>query len=139
MLPTLNACLNATAAVLLVAGYRAIRRGDVRTHRRRMIAAFLVSIAFLTSYVTYHVTRQVHEGVGHTPFTGPAGLRPAYFALLISHLLLAIVTLPMVVVTLALALRGRFDRHRRLARWTWPIWMYVSVTGVIVYLMLYHV
>ncbi len=137
-LPTLNAALNAASAVLLVAGYRAIRRGDVPAHRRRMLAAFFVSIAFLASYVTYHTLRQMHDGVGHTRFAGPAAIRPFYFALLISHLILAIVNLPLVIATLTLALRGRYLRHRRIARWTWPAWMYVSVTGVAVYAMLYH-
>lgn len=138
LLPTVNATLNASAALLLIAGYRAIRRGDVETHRRFMLGAFSVSMAFLASYVFYHVTRQMHEGVGHTRFSGPAGLRPFYFVLLISHLVLAMVNLPMVIVTLVTALRGRYARHRRIARWTWPIWVYVSVTGVLVYVMLYH-
>jgi uncharacterized membrane protein YozB (DUF420 family) len=138
LLPTVNATLNASAALLLIAGYRAIRRRDVETHRRFMLGAFAVSMAFLASYVFYHVTRQMHEGVGHTRFSGPAGLRPFYFALLISHLVLAMANLPMVIVTLVTALRGRYARHRRIARWTWPIWVYVSVTGVLVYVMLYH-
>lgn len=137
-LPTVNATLNASAALLLVAGYRAIRRRDVRTHRRFMLAAFAVSVAFLASYVLYHTTRQMHEGVGHTRFAGPAALRPVYFTLLISHLILAMVNLPLVIATLVTALRGRYARHRRLARWTWPMWLYVSVTGVLVYLLLYH-
>jgi uncharacterized membrane protein YozB (DUF420 family) len=138
LLPTVNAALNATAIVLLIAGYRAIRGGNVRIHRRRMLAAFLVSMAFLGSYLTYHVTRQIHEGVGHTVFSGPAALRPFYLVLLFSHLVLAAVNLPMVLVTLSLGLRQRYIRHRRIARWTWPVWMYVSVTGVAVYVMLYH-
>jgi len=139
LLPTLNAGLNATAAVFLVAGYRAIRRGDVHVHRRRMITAFVVSMAFLASYVSYHVIRQTQEGVGHTPFAGPAILRPFYLGLLLSHLLLAMVNLPLVLITLATGLRGRYVRHRRVARWTWPIWVYVSITGVGVYLALYHI
>jgi uncharacterized membrane protein YozB (DUF420 family) len=137
-LPTVNATLNASAALLLIAGYRAIRRRDVETHRRFMLAAFAVSTAFLASYVLYHVTRQMHEGIGHTRFAGPAAIRPVYFGLLISHLILAIVNLPLVIVTLVAALRGRYARHRRIARWTWPIWLYVSATGVLVYLLLYH-
>jgi uncharacterized membrane protein YozB (DUF420 family) len=137
-LPTVNATLNASAALLLIAGYRAIRRRDVETHRRFMLAAFAVSTAFLASYVLYHVTRQIHEGIGHTRFAGSAAIRPVYFGLLISHLILAIVNLPLVIVTLVAALRGRYARHRRIARWTWPIWLYVSATGVLVYLLLYH-
>lgn len=139
VLPTLNAALNATAACLLVLGYRAIRRGDVKQHRRLMLSAFGVSAAFLTTYVLYHVTRQMAEGVGHTRFAGPDIIRPFYFALLISHLVLAMVNLPMIIVTLVSGLRGRYTRHRRIARWTWPIWLYVSVTGVMVYILLYHV
>jgi uncharacterized membrane protein YozB (DUF420 family) len=139
LLPTLNAALNATAACLLVLGYRAISRGDVRLHRRLMLSAFIVSAVFLVSYVLYHVTRQMAEGVGHTRYAGPAIIRPLYFALLISHVLLAMVNLPMIIVTLVTGLRGRYVRHRRIARWTWPIWLYVSVTGVLVYLLLYHI
>jgi uncharacterized membrane protein YozB (DUF420 family) len=138
VLPGLNAALNATAALLLLAGWRAIRHGNVQRHRRLMLGAVFVSVAFLASYLTYHVTRQLHEGVGHTKFAGPAALRPVYFGLLLSHLVLAMVNLPMILATLGRALRGRYELHRRIARKTWPVWMYVSVTGVIVYLMLYH-
>lgn len=139
ILPTINATLNASSALLLIGGYRAIRRGQVRTHRRFMLSAFAVSTAFLASYLLYHITRQMQEGVGHTRFSGPAAIRPFYFVLLISHLVLAMVNLPMVIATLVTGLRGRYVRHRRIARWTWPMWLYVSVTGVLVYIMLYHV
>lgn len=138
VLPSVNAALNATAVCLLVLGYRAIRRGDVLLHRRYMLSAFVVSTLFLISYVLYHITRQMAEGVGHTRYAGPTLLRPVYFALLLSHVVLAIVNLPMIIATLVTGLRKRYVRHRRIARWTWPIWLYVSVTGVLVYLLLYH-
>ena len=127
-----NAALNALSAVLLVFGYRAIKGGDKDSHRRFMIGSVTVSIGFLVSYVIYHMN------VGAIPFTGTGPVRTFYFAILISHIVLAAVVPPMVMVTVYRAYRGQFDRHRALARWTWPIWMYVSVTGVMVYLMLYH-
>jgi uncharacterized membrane protein YozB (DUF420 family) len=132
-LPTVNATLNAVAAVLLLCGYVMIRRGRIQTHRKFMLAAFATSALFLVSYVVYHAN------VGSRPFTGQGPIRYAYFAILITHVVLAAAVLPMALITLTHALRERFDRHRRIARWTWPIWMYVSVTGVIVYLMLYQV
>jgi putative membrane protein len=131
-LPSLNACLNATSAVLLTAGFVAIRRRHVGTHRACMVAAFATSTAFLVSYVTYHL----HAGA--TRFPGTGGVRPVYFALLATHTLLAAAIPPLAVTTLVFALRGRFARHARLARWTLPAWLYVSVTGVVIYLMLYH-
>lgn len=131
-LPTLNAALNTLCTALLLAGLAAIRRKNVRLHKRCMIGAFLVSCAFLTSYVIYHVQ------VGHRPFAGTGWVRPVYFTLLFSHILLAFVEVPLVLTTLILALRERFEAHRRIAPWTFGIWLYVSVTGVVVYLMLYH-
>jgi uncharacterized membrane protein YozB (DUF420 family) len=131
-LPALNATLNAIAGVLLLCGYMMIRRGRIETHRRFMLAAFATSALFLVSYVVYHAN------IGSRPFTGQGAIRYVYFAILITHVVLAAAVLPMALVTLTHALRERFDRHRRIARWTWPIWMYVSVTGVIVYLMLYR-
>jgi len=130
-LPHLNAALNGASALLLAIGYRAIRRKDVATHLRCMLSAFSVSIAFLASYLTYHAL------AGHRPYTGTGVLRSGYILILVSHIVLAALTLPLSVTTLWFALRGRFDKHRRIARWTFPIWMYVSVTGVIVYVMLY--
>ncbi len=130
--PTINACLNATSAVLLLAGYRQIRLGRMRSHAACMISACVVSTAFLVSYLAYHAR------VGSVHFAGQGWTRPVYFTILISHTLLAIVIVPMIAITLVAALRNRFDRHRRIARLTWPLWMYVSVTGVVVYLMLYH-
>ena len=129
----LNACLNGTSAVLLACGYVAIRRGKMLVHKRFMIAAFAVSSAFLLSYLIYHYR------VGHVVFQGQGWVRPFYFALLGTHTLLAIVIVPLILVTLRRAWLERFDRHRIIARWTLPLWLYVSVTGVIVYLMVYQI
>jgi uncharacterized membrane protein YozB (DUF420 family) len=131
-LPALNACLNATSALFLLLGYRAIRRLEIVRHRRFMIAAAATSAVFLASYLTYHAL------VGSVRFTGQGPVRTLYFAILISHTILAIAVLPLVLRTLYLGLRRRDDRHRRIARWTFPIWLYVSVTGVVVYVMLYR-
>jgi uncharacterized membrane protein YozB (DUF420 family) len=131
-LPALNATLNAIASVLLLCGYVMIRRRRIETHRKFMLAAFATSALFLVSYVVYHAN------IGSRPFTGQGPIRYVYFAILITHVVLAAAVLPMALITLTHALRERFDRHRRIARWTWPIWMYVSVTGVVVYLMLYR-
>ena len=132
-LPHLNALLNTTSAILLTIGFRFIRRGNIPAHRNCQVAAFVTSILFLASYLTYHYFH------GDTKFLGQGAVRPFYFAILISHVVLAIVIVPLVLITLYRALRGDFLRHRRIARWTLPIWLYVSVTGVIVYLMLYHI
>jgi len=132
-LPAVNATLNATSAVLLVAGYSAIRRKRVAVHRGLMVAAFACSTAFLTCYLVYHAY------AGSKPFPGLGWTRPAYYAMLISHVVLAAALMPLVLMTLWRAVRGRFDRHRRLARWTLPIWMYVSVTGVVIYVVLYQI
>lgn len=131
-LPTLNACLNATSGILLFTGYLFIRRREIAKHRACMIAASAVSTLFLVSYITYHAN------AGSTPFEGEGWLRPLYFAILISHATLAAATVPLAIVTLRRGLAGAVERHRRIARFTFPIWMYVSVTGVVVYLMLYH-
>jgi putative membrane protein len=131
-LPALNATLNAIAGTLLVIGYVLIRRGRVQQHRRVMIAAFTTSTLFLISYLTYHAN------VGSRPFTGQGAIRTVYFAILITHIVLAIVIVPMALITLSRGLRGRFEQHVPLARWTLPLWLYVSVTGVVVYLMLYR-
>ena len=129
--PPLDASLNGTTAILLLIGHRFIKRGAVARHRATMIAAFATSSIFLACYLYYHF----HVGSVH--FRGTGWVRPLYFSILISHTVLAAVVVPMILTTLTLALTDKFDRHRRLARWTYPIWMYVSVTGVIVYLMLY--
>lgn len=131
-LPTLNAVLNGTAALLLTAGYLAIRRGRIPVHRACMVSALFASALFLTSYLFYHYH------AGSTPFTGQGWIRPVYFGVLISHVILAVLILPLALVTVYRALRGQFERHRKIARWTLPIWLYVSVTGIAVYLLLYH-
>jgi putative membrane protein len=131
-LPTLNATLNATAAMLLTCGYVMIRRRKVAAHRGFMLAAFATSAVFLVSYVVYHAS------AGSKHFEGQGAVRPVYFAILISHIVLAAAIVPMAIVTLSRGLRGRYDRHVAIARWTLPTWLYVSVTGVVVYLMLYQ-
>jgi putative membrane protein len=130
-LPDLNAALNSLSAVFLFVGYRYIRVKNREAHRRCMLAAFACSILFLISYLIYHFQ------VGSVGFKGQGWIRPVYFTILITHTILATVVVPLALVTLVRALRERFDAHRRLARWTLPIWLYVSVTGVIVYWMLY--
>jgi uncharacterized membrane protein YozB (DUF420 family) len=131
--PALNASLNGTATVLLTAGFIFIRRKNVIAHRAAMLAALTVSVAFLACYLAYHL-----QTGARTPFGGTGFIRGVYFAMLISHILLATAIVPLILITLTLALRGRFDRHRAWARWTFPLWYYVSVTGVLVYLFLYQ-
>jgi uncharacterized membrane protein YozB (DUF420 family) len=131
-LPALNAVLNATSAALLAYGYSRIRRGDVTGHRRAMIAALVSSGLFLTSYLYYHFH------VGSVRFQGIGTIRTVYFTILLTHTILAVVIVPLVLVTVARALRGRLEAHRRVARWTLPLWGYVSVTGVVIYWMLYR-
>ena len=132
VLPTVNAVLNAPAAVALVAGFVAIRQGRVAVHRACMLTAVALSVLFLASYLTYHAQ------MGSRPYAGGGWLRAVYFAILLTHTVLAAVIVPLVGTTLYRALRAQFTRHRRLARVTFPIWLYVSVTGVVVYWMLYH-
>lgn len=131
-LPHLNAFLNATSAVLLFAGYSFIRNGRVNAHKRCQLSAVAASVVFLISYLTYHYFH------GATRFPGQGIARPIYFTILISHTILAVVIVPLVAITLVRALRADFIRHRRIARVTLPLWLYVSITGVIVYVMLYH-
>ena len=131
-LPTLNATLNTISTVLLTIGFLMIRRRKIVAHRNCMIAAFVVSGLFLTSYLIYHYH------AGSTPFEGSGWIRFIYFTVLIPHIILAASILPLALITLYFALRKRFTKHRRIARWTLPIWLYVSVTGIIVYWMLYH-
>ncbi|HUO59204.1 MAG TPA: DUF420 domain-containing protein [Candidatus Acidoferrales bacterium] len=130
-LPTVNAVLNGTSAILLVAGHSFIKRGDVGAHKRTMLAALTTSALFLTSYLYYHAH------IGTYRFRGPAGWRAVYLTILGSHTILAVVIVPLIFIALARAFKGRFAQHRAIARWTYPMWLYVSVTGVIVYLMLY--
>ena len=131
-LPAVNATLNAISTVLLVTAYVMIRRGQVGLHRRLMIAACTTSTLFLICYLTYHAQ------VGSVRFVRQGFVRPLYFTILITHVTLAALVLPLAIVTLSRALRERFDRHRAIARWTLPIWLYVSVTGVLVYVLLYQ-
>src|SRR5215467_1466577 len=128
----LNATLNATSAILLAGGYAAIRAKKIEAHKRFMISAIVVSCAFLVSYLVYHYR------VGHVTFQGQGMIRPIYFVLLISHTILAAAIVPLILITLRRAWLERFDRHRIIAKWTLPLWLYVCVTGVIVYLMLYQ-
>jgi len=131
-LPAVNATLNATSGILLLAGYLLIRARRIEQHRKCMIAAFVASSLFLVSYVIYHAQ------VGSVRFTRQGIVRPIYFTILITHVTLAAVVLPLAIVTLSRGLKARYARHRAIARWTFPIWMYVSVTGVLVYVLLYQ-
>jgi protein SCO1/2/putative membrane protein len=131
-LPALNAVLNATSAVLLTIGWTLIRRGRVAQHRKFMIAAFCTSVLFLVSYLTYHAQ------VGSVRFTKQGPIRAVYFTILLTHTVLAVVIVPLVLMSLRRGLKRQDARHRAIARWTLPLWLYVSVTGVVVYLMLYQ-
>ena len=131
-LPALNATLNAMATVFLTAGWIFIKQKKRDAHRRCMLSAFVVSTAFLTSYLIYHFN------VGSVPFQKAGAIRVVYLTILFTHIVLAAAIVPMVLLSLSRALRASYDKHRRIARWTMPLWLYVSVTGVIVYLMLYH-
>jgi uncharacterized membrane protein YozB (DUF420 family) len=131
-LPAVNATLNATCTALLAIGWYLIKRGRIRQHRAVMIAAVCTSALFLASYLVYHAR------VGSVRFTGVGLIRTVYFAILLTHTILAAAIVPMVLVTFSRGLAGKYDRHRRIARWTMPIWLYVSITGVVVYFMLYR-
>lgn len=131
-LPAVNATLNATATILLITGYRLIRAGKREAHRKAMLAAFATSVLFLACYLVYHFE------VRSVPFQKPGAIRYVYFTILISHVILASLVPFLAGITLWRAYKGQYDRHRRIARWTFPIWLYVSVTGVLVYLMLYQ-
>ena len=132
-LPALNACLNGLSAVLLTAGFWFIRKGNRNAHRNCMIAAFTVSALFLISYITYHLNAP------RTVFRDPEWFRPIYLGILLTHTVLAAAIVPMALATLYFAVRQKFDVHRKIARWTWPAWMYVSITGVVIYLILYQI
>jgi putative membrane protein len=131
-LPAVNATLNAIAAVLLTIAFVLIRNGRIQAHRRTMIAAFATSSLFLVCYIVYHAQ------VGSVRFTRQGFVRPLYFGILITHVTLAAAVLPLAIITLSRGLKARYDRHRAIARWTLPIWLYVSVTGVLVYVLLYQ-
>ena len=132
-LPPINALLNSLSAVFLVAGFRFIKRKEIEAHRKCMIAAFAASTLFLVSYLTYHFN------IERTVFTNPAWFRPIYLAILLSHTFLAMLVLPLAITSLLLGLKRKDGVHRRISRWTWPVWMYVSVTGVVIYLLLYQI
>jgi len=138
-LPAVNGGLNGLSAVLLGAGYYFIRRKNMDAHRRCMIAAFVTSVVFLACYLTYHGYLAMVLHRGPTIFKDPPWFRPIYLAILISHTTLAFTIVPLVLITLSRAVKKRFDAHRKIARWTWPLWMYVSVTGVLIYFLLYQI
>jgi uncharacterized membrane protein YozB (DUF420 family) len=132
-LPAVNASLNGLSAVFLTAGYLFIRRKNQAAHRRCMIGALITSSLFLVCYLVYH------SRAGRTVFTEPAWFRPIYLTILLTHTVLAAAILPLAVITVRRAFKQDFERHKKIARWTWPIWMYVSVTGVVIYFLLYHI
>jgi len=132
-LPAVNASLNGLSTIFLLFGFRFIRRKNVPAHYRCMLSAVVTSTLFLVCYLTYHFK------VGRTVFKDPAWFRPIYIMLLLTHTILAVTIVPMVIITLSRALRQRFDKHKKIARWTWPLWMYVSVTGVVIYFLLYQI
>lgn len=138
-LPLVNACLNATSAVLLVVGWRHIRAGRKEAHRNCMIAALCTSAAFLACYLYYHWRMQQVHGAAHTKFIDPVWFRPIYLSILLTHLVGAIAIVPLVLMTVSRAFKERFEAHKAIARWTLPIWLYVSVTGVVIYLLLYRI
>ena len=133
-LPAVNACLNGLSAVFLTTGYVFIRRGNKIAHRNCMVTAFVTSTIFLICYLTYHFTVRTV-----TRFEKPEWFRPVYLTILLTHTVLAVVIVPLVLMTLGRAVKQRFDLHKKIARWTWPLWMYVSVTGVVIYLLLYRI
>jgi len=130
-LPAINACLNSLSAVFLTLGYIFIRQKKISWHRNCMVSAFCTSTLFLASYLTYHFF------AGRTTFKDPQWFRPYYLVLLLTHTVLAVVIVPMIFLTLHRAVKARYELHKKIARWTWPIWMYVSVTGVLIYYLLY--
>jgi len=132
-LPAINASLNGLSAVLLTAGYIFIRRKNQAAHQKCMTAAIVTSVIFLACYLTYHAH------AGRTIFKNPQWFRPIYLILLLTHTVLAVTIIPLIIITFSRAVKRRFDLHKKIARWTWPLWMYVSVTGVIVYLLLYKI
>jgi uncharacterized membrane protein YozB (DUF420 family) len=134
-LPACNAFFNGLAGVFLAFGYYFVKRGKLIAHRNCMITAVCSSALFLIGYLTYHIGMKG----GVTRFQNPEWFRPIYLTILITHLILAIIILPLIIITLTFALRQKFDKHKKIARWTWPLWMYVSVTGVLIYLLLYQI
>jgi uncharacterized membrane protein YozB (DUF420 family) len=138
-LPAVNGSLNGLSTIFLTLGYIFIRRKNKNAHRNCMIAAFMTSILFLACYLTYHIYLGYVLHRGPTRFVDPAWFRPIYLAILFTHVPLAFLIVPLIFITLSRALRQRFDEHRKIARWTWPLWMYVSITGVLIYFLLYQI
>jgi uncharacterized membrane protein YozB (DUF420 family) len=138
-LPAVNAGLNSLATLLLTAGFIFIKRGDKIAHRNCMITALLTSMVFLVCYLTYHYKMKQVYGEAHTRFLEPAWFRPIYLVILFTHLVGAIAIVPLVLITTTRAFKERFESHKKIARWTWPVWMYVSITGVVIYFLLYQI
>jgi uncharacterized membrane protein YozB (DUF420 family) len=138
-LPAVNAGLNTVAAILLITGYAFIKRGNRNAHRNCMIGALICSAIFLCCYVYYHYSMKKLYGEAHTRFLKPEWFRPIYLTILFTHLVCAIAIVPMIIITVSRAAKARFDLHKKIARWTWPVWMYVSVTGVLIYFLLYQI
>ncbi|HYG36752.1 MAG TPA: DUF420 domain-containing protein [Clostridia bacterium] len=138
-LPIVNACLNGLSTVFLGVGYYFIKRKNQLAHRNCMIAAFCTSVLFLVGYLTYHGYTAYYLHKGPTIFRDPAWFRPIYLVILLTHTVLAVVIVPLAIMSLRLGLKGRFESHRKISRWTWPLWMYVSATGVLIYLLLYQI
>ena len=138
-LPAINACLNGASTILLAAGFVFIKQGNKTAHRNCMIGALVSSTAFLACYLSYHYQMQRAYGAAHTKFLDPAWFRPIYLTILVTHLIGAFAIVPLVLMTVSRAVRQKFELHKKIARWTWPIWMYVSVTGVVIYLLLYQI
>ncbi|HEY1171168.1 MAG TPA: DUF420 domain-containing protein [Verrucomicrobiae bacterium] len=133
-LPAINASLNGLCTILLIAGFVLIKQGKKEAHQKVMVAALVTSVVFLCCYLYYHFNTSVV-----TRFVEPAWFRPIYLVILLTHTILAVVIVPMVLMTFSRAFKGDFERHKKIARWTWPLWMYVSTTGVIIYLLLYQI
>ena len=133
-LPIINACLNALATLFLSLGYFFVRKGNKTAHKKCMISAFLTSAVFLTCYLIYHFNTEVV-----TRFVNPSWFRPIYLVILITHVILAVVIFPLIFMTFSRALKARYELHKKIAKWTWPLWMYVSITGVLIYLLLYQI
>ncbi len=138
-LPAVNGGLNALSTIFLSLGYYFIRRKNMTAHRNCMISAFITSVIFLICYLTYHTYIAMILKRGPTRFVDPEWFRPIYLTILLTHTILAVVIVPLVLMTLSRAMKQRFELHRKIARWTWPLWMYVSVTGVVIYLLLYQI
>ena len=138
-LPAVNASLNGLSMVFLSVGYVFIKRGNQKAHRNCMVSAFVTSTLFLACYLYYHYQMKQQYGEAHTKFVDPAWFRPYYLVILFTHLVGAMVIVPMVLTTFYRAIKGDFERHKKIARWTWPVWMYVSTTGVVIYFLLYQI